>query len=115
VAAIGCCFLWPNSVGTQGEMSAAWPVVGTPKGGKFLFGGPIYGYRDIDLQATKNFELGHGLALQIRFDALNILNFKNYSDTNDSYDGAKYNPYYNPIGNIYGTPRTYKLTADIKF
>jgi len=115
VAAIGCCFLWPNSVGAQGEMSAAWPVVGTPKGGKFLFGGPIYGYRDIDLQATKNFELGHGLSLQIRLDALNILNFKNYSDTIDSYDGAKYNPQYNPIGNIYGTPRTYKLTADIKF
>lgn len=115
VATIGCCFLVPNSVGAQGEESAAYPMVGTPRGGKFLFGGPIFGYRDIDLQATKNFDLAHGVALQIRFDALNILNFRNYSDTIDNFDGARYQPYYNRIGNIYGTPRTYKLTADIKF
>ena len=80
VAHIGCCGLWPNSVGAQGEMSAAYPVVGTPRGSKFLFGGQIFGYRDIDLQATKNIDLGHGMVLQIRFDALNVFNFKNYSD-----------------------------------
>ncbi|HEY8329131.1 MAG TPA: TonB-dependent receptor [Rhodanobacter sp.] len=115
VAAIGCCFMVPNSVGAQGEQSAAYPVVGTPSGGRFLLGGPVFGYRDIDLQATKSFELGHGMVLQIRFDALNVLNFKNYSDTIDNFAGASYQPSYNRVGNILGTPRTYKLTADFKF
>jgi outer membrane receptor protein involved in Fe transport len=115
VSAIGCCNLWPNSVGVQGEMSAAYPVVGIPKGSHFLVGGPIFGYRDIDLQATKNFDLGRGMVLQLRFDALNVLNFKNYNDTIDNYTGAAYNPSYNRIGNILGVPRTYKLTADFRF
>lgn len=115
VSAISCCNLYPNAVGAQHETSAAWPVVGVPGGGRFLIGGPIFGYRDIDLQASKNFELGHGLVLQLRFDALNVLNFKNYADTVDFYNGAVYQPYYNKVGNIYGVPRTYKLTADVKF
>ncbi|MBA2079855.1 MAG: hypothetical protein BGP10_17665 [Rhodanobacter sp. 68-29] len=115
VSAISCCNLYPNAVGAQHEMSAAWPVVGIPRGGRFLIGGPIFGYRDIDLQASKNIPLGHGFVMQLRFDALNVLNFKNYADTADFYTGAMYQPYYNKIGNIYGVPRTYKLTADIKF
>jgi outer membrane receptor protein involved in Fe transport len=114
-SAIGCCNLVPNSVGAQGEMSAAWPVVGIPRGSKFLFGGPIFGYRDIDLQASKDIDLGRGFRLQLRFDALNVFNFKNYADTIDSFSGASYQPYYNKVGNIMGVPRTYKLTADIKF
>jgi len=116
VSAIGCCGLWPNSVGAQGEMSVAYPVVGTPGGsGKFLVGGPIWGYRDVDLQASKDFVFGHGMVLQFRFDALNVFNFKNYSDTTDFYQGPSYQPYYNNIGNILGVPRTYKLTADFRF
>ena len=115
VATIGCCFLVPNSVGVQHEESAAYPMVGVPPGGHFLIGGPIFGYRDIDLQATKNFELGHGMVLQMRFDALNVLNFRNYNDTIDNFNGSSYRPTYNPIGDLNGVPRTYKLTADLKF
>jgi len=112
---ISCCNLFPNSVGAQDETSAAWPVVGIPKGSKFLFGGPIFGYRDVDLQASKDFDLGRGIVLQLRFDALNVFNFKNYADTIDQFNGTSYQPYYNPVGNIMGVPRTYKITADVKF
>jgi hypothetical protein len=115
VNVISCCNLFPNSVGAQGETSAAWPVVGTPRGSKFLFGGPIFGYRDVDLQASKDFDLGRGIVLQLRVDALNVFNFKNYADTIDQFNGASYQPYYNPVGNIMGVPRTYKITADVKF
>jgi hypothetical protein len=116
VSAISCCFLYPNSVGALGETSAAWPVVGTPRGGgRFLVGGPIFGYRDVDVQASKDFELGHNLVMQFRFYVLNAFGFKNFSDTNDYYDGAVYKPRYNRIGNIYGVPRTFKLSADLRF
>ncbi|WP_424681604.1 TonB-dependent receptor domain-containing protein [Frateuria sp. YIM B11624] len=112
----GTNYCGAQPIGPQGEYANAWPATATPSGGgRFLIGGPIFGYRDIDLQATKNFELGHGLVLQLRFDALNVLNFKNYSDVIDVFNNGVYQPYYNPIGNIYGVPRTYKLTADIKF
>jgi len=114
VSAISCCYLYPNSVGVQHETSAAWPVVGVPKGSKFLIGGPIFGYRDVDLQASKNFDLGRGIVLQLRVDALNVFNFKNYADTIDYYNGS-YQPQYNKVGNIMGVPRTYKITADMKF
>ncbi len=30
------------------------PAAGIPAGQRFLFGGPIFGYRSLDLQATKN-------------------------------------------------------------
>nr|WP_253260808.1 TonB-dependent receptor [Rhodanobacter glycinis] len=101
----------------SGEAANAWPVTGVPRGGgRFLIGGPIFGYREIDLQATKNIDLGHGLKLQLRADALNVLNFHNYADVVVAYDNqGRYQPYYDPYGNIYGVPRTFKLTADLKF
>ena len=45
----------------------------------FLFGGPIFGYREIDLQASKNWDLTNGMNLQFRLDVLNAFNFKNYA------------------------------------
>ena len=49
-----------DSGSTNGGGCRSWPV--TPPGnGRFLFGGKIFGYRDIDLQATKNFKIyGNG-------------------------------------------------------
>ena len=86
------------------------------KGQKFLFGGPIYGYRDIDLQVTKDFDLTHGATLQIRFDMLNIWNFTNF-DTQAAIDDSQYPApaRFNPAGGITGVPRTFKLTMDVKF
>ncbi len=68
------------------------PAAGVPSGGKsFLFGGPIFGYRSIDLQATKNFDLTHGTSFYLRFDVLNVFNYKNLVDVTTAY------PTYFPI------------------
>ena len=94
------------------------PIAGTPQGsGRFLIGPKIFGYRDVDFQATKNFELGHGLTLYGRFDVLNVFNFRNYSDL--IYRVGP-NPYqldttYNPTGNITFVPRTFKFEVGMKF
>lgn len=115
----GTNYCGARPVGAQGEISNAWPVVGIPSGaGRFLVGGPMWGYRDVDLQASKNIDVGHGMNLQFRFDALNVFNFHNYADTLDYYPNQAaglYRPYYNKVGNIMGVPRTFKLTADLRF
>lgn len=100
--------------------SGCTPMAAIPGGnGKFLIGGKAFGYRDIDFQATKDFDLGHGLKLYGRFDVLNVFNFRNYSDVlvNWGSNGvANPNPaMYNPTGNITFVPRTLKLTVGMKF
>lgn len=107
------------------------PVAGTPGGGysgsdshaalaqSFLFGGKIFGYRQIDMQATKNFDLTRGMSFYLRFDVLNAFNYKNYSDYVTSYGSngviSRFPVAYNGIGNITGVPRTFKLSAGFKF
>jgi len=94
------------------------PTGVTPRGnGSFLTDGKVFGYRDIDFQATKNFDLTHGMSVYVRFDLLNAFNYKNYSDvifsngvtfTNVAADA-------NPNGNITGVPRTFKLSAGFRW
>jgi len=107
------------------------PIAGTPSGGgtnndphavgaqSLGFGGKIYGYRDIDFQMTKDFDLTAGMSLYVRFDVLNVFNFHNYSDYIVNYGAngvASQNPVsYNSIGNITGVPRTFKFTAGFRF
>jgi hypothetical protein len=95
--------------------AAALPNDGTKK---FLVGGDVFGYRDIDFQATKNFDLTHGMSVYVRFDLLNAFNYKNYSDysVNWGSDGV-FNPnvVYNTTGNITGVPRTFKLSAGFRW
>jgi outer membrane receptor protein involved in Fe transport len=115
VADIACCNLIPNSLNAP-----AYPAVGTPKGYKFMFGGPVFGYRDVDLQATKNFDLTRGINLYIRFDVLNVFNFKNYSTTFNTWDDGTghLNPHavvYNTNGDIDGVTRTFKLSAGVRW
>ena len=100
--------------------SACTPIAGTPAGnGRFLIGGKIFGYRDVDFQATKDFDVGHGLKLYARFDLLNVFNFKNTTDLiyNFGSNGVLNHPFvaYNPTGNITFVPRTFKLTMGMKF
>ncbi|MEO9079071.1 MAG: hypothetical protein ABI268_07125, partial [Rhodanobacter sp.] len=100
--------------------SGCTPIGATPPGnGKFLLGGKIFGYRDVDFQATKDFDLGHGLTLYGRFDLLNAFNFKNYTDylANWGSNGVA-NPsplVVNTTGNITFVPRTIKFTVGMKF
>jgi len=85
----------------------------------FIAGGDIFGYRQIDVQATKDIELPHGTSMYLRFELLNVFNYKNYSDyiTNWTSNGvANDDPVaYNRIGNITGVPRTFKFSMGFRF
>ena len=71
----------------------------------------VRGYRTLDLQVTKNFTLPGSTALQLRLDALNALNTRNYAFLFDGYPGR---PYYYTDGDIAGVTRTIKLTVSVK-
>jgi hypothetical protein len=92
-----------------------------PTGGQhFLAGGKIFGYRSIDLQATKNFDLTAGLSAYVRVDALNVFNYKNYTDYSENfgYPTGVIPPHpvsYNTTGNIDGVPRTLKLSVGFRW
>lgn len=102
----GCC--------TPDPVNGYFYAAQYPKGQRFLLGGPAFGYRAIDVQATKDFDLPHKMVLQARVDVLNATNFKNYDAS------AAFNPYPNPAfydtnGPIVGVPRTIKLNFDVKW
>ena len=87
------------------------PISVTPKN--------FFGYRTLDLQVTKNFEIANFASVYLRLDGLNVFNYHNYSDTilNFCTKGV-FNPEpvtYNYQGNINGVPRTLKLTVGAKF
>ena len=46
------------------------------------------GYLALDLQLTKSFEFGNGSAIQVRLDALNVTNHKNYDQFTSNVPGA---------------------------
>jgi hypothetical protein len=91
--------------------SGCTPISVTPKN--------FFGYRALDLQVTKNFDIANYASVYVRFDGLNVFNFHNYADTLLSFGGngvANPNPVvYNYTGNINGVPRTLKLTVGAKF
>ncbi|MBB3226674.1 outer membrane receptor for ferrienterochelin and colicin [Luteibacter sp. Sphag1AF] len=99
--------------------SACLPVSATPHGSKFLVGGDIWGYRDIDLQLTKDFVIDQDTKLYARFDILNVFNWHNYSDylTNWGSNGVlnTNGAQYNTVGNITYLPRTARFTVGLKF
>ena len=114
VADIACCNLVPNSLNAP-----AYPVVGQPPGKKFLFGGPAFGYRDVDFQATKTWDLTRGMSMYFRLDILNAFSFKNYSTTINSWNlNGQLNPHavvYNTNGDIDGVTQTLKFTLGFRF
>lgn len=90
-----------------------------PSGGKhFVIGGPIWGYRDIDLTAIKNWNIAGNVTLYGRLDVLNVFNYKNFVDTTVNW-GANgiFDPVasYNTTGNITGVPRTIKFTVGMRW
>ena len=96
---------------TYATGSGCTPISVTPKN--------FFGYRAVDLQVTKNFDIANYASVYVRFDGLNVFNFHNYADTllNFGTNGvANPNPVvYNYTGNINGVPRTLKLTVGAKF
>ncbi|CAM5292598.1 TonB-dependent receptor [Rhodanobacter lindaniclasticus] len=107
--------------GTSGQLfpsgSRCTPYGTEPQGnGKFLLGGKIFGYRSIDFQATKHFDV-HGLDFYGRFDLMNAFNFKNLIDLRfpNNTIGTLSPVTYNPTGNITFVPRTIKFEIGMKF
>jgi outer membrane receptor protein involved in Fe transport len=88
-----------------------------PGEGRFLIGGKMWGYRDVDFQATKNFTVGYGVTMYGRFDLINAFNFHNYVDTslNTSGGPGAESLVYNTNGNIQYAPRTIKFEIGAKF
>lgn len=95
----------------QPSGSSNVPVSATPPN--------FFGYRQLDLQATKNFELPRDFSVYVRVDVLNVFNWKNYNDYIENFytNGVFNNPAvtYNQNGNIVGVPRELKLTVGGKF
>ncbi|WP_426661076.1 TonB-dependent receptor [Rhodanobacter aciditrophus] len=92
--------------------------VAPPGTGRFLIGGKIFGYRDLDFQATKNFKVYGNLDAYVRFDLINAFNWHNYTNYLENWgSNSAYNPVvtYNPTGDITGYPRTVKLTMGVSF
>ena len=75
------------------------------------------GYTSIDLQVTKNFELGQMGSMYIRLDALNITGEDNLVDYQygTGTDGLIHRARYAPDGNITGVPRTLRASFGFKF
>jgi outer membrane receptor for ferrienterochelin and colicin len=91
------------------------PAGGVPSGGKrFLIGGPIFGYRDIDFAAIKNIRIAGDVVWYLRLDIINAFNYKNYSDVIATYP-TFYPLAYNTTGNITGVPRTFKFTMGVRW
>ncbi len=70
------------------------------------------GYMALDLQLSKSFELGNGSAIQVRLDALNVTNHKNYVQYINTFPGP---PDYFKDGDISGVPRTLKFSVNFNW
>ncbi|MET3653013.1 TonB-dependent receptor [Dyella japonica] len=90
-----------------------------PGTGRFIVGGKVFGYRDIDFQATKNFKIWGNFNGYVRIDLINAFNWNNYTQYIENFGSNgvlnKRAVVYNPIGDITGYPRTLKVTAGINF
>jgi hypothetical protein len=106
---LACNFSGPTPPYPTGSFCT--PIAATPKN--------FFGYRTLDLQVTKNFQVSHFGSAYIRLDGLNVFNYRNYSDTNNNWfvNGVENTDpvQYNRNGNIFGVPRTFKLMIGAKF
>jgi outer membrane receptor protein involved in Fe transport len=91
----------------------------TPYGGSTLevSGKPrdFLGYRDVDVQVTKNIKLPLGMSAYVRLDILNALNIHNFDSSAAVWNQSSKPPVYDTAGPIIGVPFTVKLTAGYKF
>jgi len=92
------------------------PGAAVPDGnGRFLLGGKIWGYRSVDLQATKTFKMPGETELYARIDIINVFNFDNFSNYNYTKSNGKLLASYNETGDIVGTPRQVKAEVGFRF
>jgi len=93
-----------------------------PPGKKFLFGGPIFGTRQIDLSAIKNFDLTHGITFYTKLDIINVFNYTNWADSAIQVYSYYHNGVYQPspgtinsAGDVSTPMRTFRLSAGIRW
>jgi outer membrane receptor protein involved in Fe transport len=75
------------------------------------------GYKSLDLQITKNFEIAQFASFYLRLDGINLTNSHNLVDylDNTGTNGVVNGGRLNPDGNITGLPRTLRASFGIKF
>ncbi|HJU25634.1 MAG TPA: hypothetical protein VJ722_03050, partial [Rhodanobacteraceae bacterium] len=95
------------------------PMARVPTGGKSFLSGPMWGYRSVDFELTKDWLIAGNTHLYLRGDLINAFNFKNYTDvTLATSPGAVLSndiAYYNTTGNITGVPRTFRISAGVRW
>jgi outer membrane receptor protein involved in Fe transport len=103
------CYQPPGQVFATG--SSCTPISARPP--------DTLGYRDLDLQVSKDFALHDQLSMYVRLDLLNVFNNTNYAEYNLNYGHSGVPPpnpvTFNQVGNILGTPRTLKLQGGVRF
>jgi outer membrane receptor protein involved in Fe transport len=72
------------------------------------------GYRDLDLQVTKNFDISHDISAYVRADVLNVFNYSNFDPTAYIWPQTG-TPQFNTSGPIVGFPRTLKIYGGVKW
>ncbi len=89
-----------------------------PATGSFLVGGDIWGYRTVDLQATKEFEFDT-FAFTARVNVLNVFDYENYTTFNIISVGSDgvLDPELevNQFGDILYVPRTMSFEVSFRF
>jgi hypothetical protein len=78
----------------------------------------LLGYKDLDIQLTKNFNFFHRVSAYGRVDVINVFNWHNYSDVRIDTVGNFRVPtaaHYNRNGPIVGAPFTIRLSAGVRF
>jgi outer membrane receptor protein involved in Fe transport len=81
----------------------------------YIVGGA--GFKSLDLQLTKDFQVGDLGSMYLRLDMINITNEDNLVDYFDEIgpDGTVVGGRFNPDGNITGVPRTLRMSFGVKF
>ena len=75
----------------------------------------LLGYKDFDMQLTKNLRLPNGLDGYVRVDVLNLFNWANYDPGAVQFPSEYSRPFYTKGGPIIGTPFTVKVSTGLKF
>jgi hypothetical protein len=86
-----------------------------PGTGSFIVGGDIWGYRTVDLQATKEFRIGD-FGFTVRVNLLNAFDYENYSSFSVvGPDGAYPDIEVNEYCDAYYVPRTINFELGFNF